>query len=84
MPPWFIAVMQSCESLSLDSERDRMILWERLSDAWPHEGLSAQLGALLREMLVRVGGLTRDEADDFASMTGRSLDAAVIEALETA
>lgn len=43
MPPWFMKALETCESLSLDNARDRQILWERISEAWPKEAIEAMI-----------------------------------------
>lgn len=43
MPPWFQRVLDTCESLSLDNARDRQILWERISEAWPKDAIEAMI-----------------------------------------
>ena len=43
MPPWFQKVLDTCESLSLDNARDRQILWERISEAWPKDAIEAMI-----------------------------------------
>lgn len=82
MSPWFMKVMETCESLSLDSPRDREILWERISEAWPREALGAALSAHLEEWLVRSGGMMRSEIVDIIEPLTTSTYAAVIAALE--
>lgn len=43
MPPWFKKLMEGCEALSLDSDRDRDLLWHRLKGAWPHAAIEAMI-----------------------------------------
>lgn len=54
MPPWFAKVLETCESLSLDSPRDREILWERISEAWPREDMARNAASVRGDASDRV------------------------------
>lgn len=74
MPPWFVKVMESCEALGLDTYRDQVLLWERISEAWPHAAIEAMIADNIT---------ARDLGHDDERSVAR-IKAAVISALEEA